>query len=105
MIAIRNQAIEQLYFVEGLLRSRIAELNLGDVDLRYNRLRFRPRHSKKKIWHTIKPETKNKIRDWINLNPLTQAQDPLFVALDSCQFGHRLSVTSINRNVVTRKKW
>jgi integrase/recombinase XerC len=103
MIAIRNQAIEQLYFKEGVNRSRISELNIGDVDLRHNRIRIRPRHAQRKIWKTINSETKNRIRDWINVSPLKGIEDPLFVALDSCQYGHRLSVTSINRNVVARK--
>jgi integrase/recombinase XerC len=102
MIAIRNQAIEQLYFKEGVNRSRISELNIGDVDLRHNRIRYRPFRQKKKIWHNINSETKRKIKNWIDISPLKQSDDPLFVALDSCQYGHRLSVTSINRNVVAR---
>jgi len=102
MIAIRNQAIKQLYYIEGISRSRISEFNLCDIDLRYNRMRFRPLRQKKKIWHTIKTETKHKIKDWLKAYNVRDKKAPLFVALDSCQYGHRLSATSINRNVVTR---
>ena len=102
MIALRNEAIKKLYYEEGIIRSRISELNIGDIDLRYNRIRFRPLKRKNKIWHSMKSETKQKLKQWIECTPLSDKKAPLFVALDSCQYGHRLSVTSINRNVLTK---
>jgi integrase/recombinase XerC len=95
---VRDYALLRLLWDNALRRNEISSLNLGDF------------HNSGKLWILGKGKiqkssidlaliTTDAIRDWVKVRDNGNKEDPLFISLDRCSCGHRLSGSSIYKLV------
>lgn len=96
----RDYALLRLLWDNALRRSEISQADIKDLDLEVRALLIigKGNGSQKEAVSLSRP-TVNAILDWLQVRKELDINQPLFIALDNANYGHRLSGTSIYRLV------
>lgn len=96
----RDYALLRLLWDNALRRSEISQADIKDLDLEVRALLIigKGNGSQKEAVSLSRP-TVNAILDWLQARQELDINQPLFIALDNANYGHRLSGTSIYRLV------
>lgn len=96
----RDYALLRLLWDNALRRSEISQADIKDLDLEVRSLLIigKGNGSQKEAVSLSRP-TVNAILDWLQARQELDINQPLFIALDNANYGHRLSGTSIYRLV------
>ncbi len=96
----RDNALLRLLWDNALRRSEISQADIKDLDLEVRSLLIigKGNGSQKEAVSLSRP-TVNAILDWLQVRQELDINQPLFIALDNANYGHRLSGTSIYRLV------
>jgi integrase/recombinase XerC len=92
----RDYAILRLLWDNVLRRGEIVRANIGDLDAQASVLSILGKgRGNQKEGVRLSRNTLAAILDWLQARKETKLKEPLFIALDPCNKGHRLSGTSI----------
>lgn len=96
LLGLRNYALLRLLWDNALRRGEVSQANVGDFDAISRTLKIHGKGRGSQI-ETIQlaPATVEALQAWLNARPQTTAQDPLFISLDNCHRGHRLTGSAI----------
>ncbi len=96
----RDYAILRLLWDNVLRRGEISQANIKDLDLDGRSLLILGKgKGNQKESVTLSSATVKAIMEWLHERREINRNKPLFIALDRCRYGHRLSTTSIDRMV------
>jgi integrase/recombinase XerC len=97
----RDYAILRLLWCNALRRNEISGLNVGDFDFKAKTLKILGKgQGTQKAIVTLDPATAVSIQEWLSHCDIREPNKPyrdraLFVAMDNCHLGHRLTGSSI----------
>lgn len=96
----RDYALLRLLWDNALRRSEVVGCDIGDLDLEGRKLAIRGKgKGTSKELVTLAQPTAEAIQDYLLFRGVTNPLQPLFIALDTANHGHRLSATSLYRLV------
>jgi len=103
-IGARNYAIFRLLWDNGLRRGEISGLTIGDYDSHKSCLLIKGKGQTQKEKIFLSESTTRAIQHWLSFRNSEVKADPLFIALDYCHYGKKLSAISIYNIVRNRAR-
>ena len=100
----RDFALMHLLFTSALRRAEAAEVSLKDFDSHAMTLSIMGKGKSERVKVDLAPDTVAALDAWMSARGDVPQKAPMFIAVDRCQHGHRLSTTSIYRVVRARAK-
>ncbi len=94
-IGARNYAIFRLLWDNGLRRGEVSNLAIGDYDYNKSSLLIKSKGQSQKEKIFLSESTIKAIQHWLSFRNSDVKTDSLFIALDSCHRGKKLSPISI----------
>ena len=101
----RDYAIVSLMVYNGLRRSEVSAIDIGDITIRYDRMGImiqgKGRQAKDQFIQ-LDDITMDAINDYLVMRYNSEDQEPLFTSMNYCTKGKRISTSSLSRIIKNR---
>ncbi len=94
-IGARNYAILRLLWDNALRRGEVTNITIGDYDASKSYLLIKGKGQTQKEKIFLSEATTKAIEHWLSFRQSNVKTEPLFIALDNCYYGKKLSAISI----------